>query len=233
MFVAIPAAAITFALYSAQLARVDAIRAPAIAQDAERDDRNAHLPAVEDGEVVSVYSMLLAIPRRERVGAFRELPSATKAAVWRHHLTKIKTEHPELSREQRGIIDDFMALLTPDLYSLPSSDPHFNSLVENPLENIRRRAWAAFPRDLLVAVFLDMQPSESPAQPRVAAAPGLHPNPEDISYCDCNRNHDDCFFWNGSGSYCSLGCYFTSSWGCGPGWVLRCDGYCTAADPPA
>jgi hypothetical protein len=168
---------------------------------------------------------------RERVAAFREMPSSTKAALWRHHLTKMEAEHPELSAEQRSVIDDFISLLTPDLYKVSADDPHFRVLVEDPVEQIRRRAWAAFPRDLLVAVFLDMQPRDG-VRPRAETLSIPHPRPLDVSSCNCSRDHDDCFYWEGSGSYCSLGCYFTSSYGCGPGWIFRCDGYCTPPDPP-
>ncbi len=233
MLVVIPlAAAVALFSYSAQTVPADGLAAPAIAQHSARStDGPAQRPAVDDGEVVSVYDMLLSMPRRERLGAFREMPSATKAALWRHHLTKMEVEHPELSPEQRRIIEDFSSLLTPDVYNLSPSDPHFKSVVDNPLEDIRRRAWAAFPRDLLIAVFLDMRPRDS-SRPRATTSTSLHPSPANISSCDCSRDHDDCFFWEGSGSYCSLGCYWTSSWGCGPGWLFRCDGYCTPPDEP-
>lgn len=232
MFVAIPVAAITLALYSAQLVPADGARTPAAAQNSARAERGpAQRPAVDDGEVVSVYDMLLPMPRSERIGAFREMPSATKAALWRYHLTKIEAEHPELSPEQRQIIEDFRSLLTPDVYNLLPSDPHFKSVVENPLEDIRRRAVAVFPRDLMIAIFLDMQPRDS-SRPRAITSASLHPSPANIGACNCSRDHDDCFFWEGPGSYCSLGCYWTKSWGCGPGWIFRCDGYCTPPDEP-
>jgi hypothetical protein len=104
--------------------------------------------------------------------------------------------------------------------------------VQNPLEEIRRRAWVAFPPDLIPGIFLDLQFRDS-SKTRTANSLGLQAIPTVASYCDCNRNFDDCYFWQGSGSYCSLECYFTKSWGCGPGWVLNCDGYCTPPDPPA
>ena len=121
--------------------------------------------------------------------------------------------------------------LTPDLYNLSADDPHWKTVVQDPVEEIRRRASAAFPRDLLVAVFFDMERRDS-SRPRAAISLSLRPSPADIPYCNCNRNFDDCFFWDGAGSYCSLGCYWSSSLGCGPGFVLRCDGYCTPPDPP-
>jgi len=157
MFVAINVAAITLALYSAQLVPAGDARIPAAAQNAARaDDATQQRPAVDDGEIVSVYEMLRSMPHSERIGAFREMPSATKAALWRHHLTQMEAEHPELSPEQRRIIKDFRSLFTPDLYDLLPSDPRYKSVIESPMEDIRRRAAAAFPRDLLIAVFLDM-----------------------------------------------------------------------------
>lgn len=193
-------------------------------------DRPAQMPAVDDGEVVSIYDMFLTMPRSERIGALREMPSATKVALWHHHLTNMEAEHPELSPEQRRIIEDFRTLLTPDAYDLSQSDPRFKSVVESPLEDIRRRAVAAFPHDLLIAVFLDMRPRDS-SRPRATTSASLHPSPANISACTCSRDHDDCFYWEGPGSYCSLGCLWTKSWGCGPGFLFRCDGYCTPPDP--
>jgi len=230
MFGAIPLA-IGLALYSAQPVPADGLRTPAAAQNsAQADNGPAQRTAADDGEVISIYDMLRTMPRSERMGAFREMPSTMKAALWYHHLTTMEAEHPELSPEQRQIIEDFRSLLTPDVYDLSQSDPRFKSAIESPLEDIRRRAWAAFPRDLLVAVFLDMRPRAS-SRPHVTTSAGLHPSPENMSYCDCSRDHDDCFFWEGSGSYCSLGCFWTKNWGCGPGFVFRCDGYRTPPDP--
>jgi hypothetical protein len=231
MFVAIPVAAITLALYSAQLVPADGARTAATTRSSSRADGPAQRPAVDDGGVVSLYDMLLTMPRSERIGAFREMPSATKAALWRHHLTKMEAEHPELSPEQRSVIEDFSSLLTPEVYDLLPGDPRFKSVVENPLEEIRRRAVAVFPRDLLIAIFLDMQPREN-SRPRATTSTSLHPSPANIPACNCSRDHDDCFFWEGAGSYCSLGCFWTKSWGCGPGFIFRCDGYCTPPDKP-
>src|ERR1041385_1054101 len=109
MFVAIPLAAISLLFYSPQLVPADGLGGtPAVAQKPARSvDGPVQRLAVDDGEVVSIYDLLLSMPRRERLGVFRELPSSKKAAVWRHHLTKMKAEHPELSAEQRSIIEDF------------------------------------------------------------------------------------------------------------------------------
>src|SRR5437764_10383280 len=107
MFVAIPVAAITLAFYSVQIVPAEGLRTPASAQSSARsDDGPAQRLAADDGEVVSVYDMLLSMPRRARIGAFRELPASTKSALWRHHLKKMEAEHPELSTEQRSIIED-------------------------------------------------------------------------------------------------------------------------------
>src|ERR1044071_1265528 len=224
MFIAIPVAAMTLALYSAQLGPAAVTRAPAaVAQNA---------PGADDGEVISVYDMLRSMPRSERMGAVREMPSAMKAALWRHHLTTMEAEHPEFSSEQRQIIEDFRSIFTPESYDLSQSDPRFKTAVENPLEEIRRRAAARSPLDLQSAVFIDMHPRANP-RPRLTTARSLHPSPANVFACNCSRDHDDCFFWEGSGSYCSLGpCYWSKSWGCGPGLYFRCDGTCTPPDEP-
>ena len=131
MFVAMPMAAITLAFYSSQLVPAEGLRSPAAAQNSARSDHGpAPRPAVADGEVVSVYEMLLSMPRRERVGAFREMPASTKSALWSHHLKMMEAEHPELSTEQRSIIEDLISVLTPDLYKLSTDDPHWKSVVE-------------------------------------------------------------------------------------------------------
>src|SRR5258708_28891105 len=102
MLLAIPLAAIALFSSSPQVVPADGLRTSAVAQNAARsDDGPAQRAAVDDGEVISTYDMLLSMPRRERVGAFRELPASTKSALWRHHLKKMEAEHPELSPEQR------------------------------------------------------------------------------------------------------------------------------------
>lgn len=227
MLVAIPLLALC--LFSA-LFGPDGARTAA-AQNSPRPDANsAQRVVVNDGDVVSLYSTLVSMPRRDRVGTFRGLSSAMKAALWRHHVAKVEAEHPEFSPEQRSIIHDFMSFLTPESYQLSANDPRFKTLVEEPLEQIRGRAFAAFPRDLVVALFLDMQPGAR--APRAAALSIGRPRPADISACNCSRDYDDCFYWEGSGSYCNLGgCYWAPDWGCGPGFLFRCDGYCTPPDP--
>lgn len=193
------------------------------------NDVPAQRVAEDSSKIVAVYGRLISTSHRERVAAFRELPSSTKAAIWRHHLTKTLAEHPDLSPEQRSIIEDFIAVLTPDLYERAAHDPE--AAPPDALEGIRRRAWAAFPRELLVGIFLDLR--ESTDRHTGTTTASLQPRATDAPpSCNCNRNFDDCFFWEGDGSYCALECYFTSSYGCGPGWVLSCNGWCTPPDLP-
>jgi hypothetical protein len=237
MLVVIPlAAAVTLLSYPAQVVTAHGAGTPAAAQNWARlsDAAARPLAGKEAEETAPVYEHLGSMPHRERVAAFRELPSPMKAAVWRYHLRKALAEHPELLPEQRAIIDDLISFLTPALYDLPAQNPQFKSTVQAPLEEIRRRAWAAFPRDIVVGIFLDLQFRESSkARTSTGTSANLQARPTNaVGYCNCNRNFDDCFFWEGSGSYCDAGCYFTTSYGCGPGFLLNCDGFCTPPDPP-
>jgi hypothetical protein len=66
-----------------------------------RSADNSVLASEDAGETVAVYNLLVSLPRQERMGMFRDLPSAMKAAVWHRHLRRMQAEHPELSPEQR------------------------------------------------------------------------------------------------------------------------------------
>ena len=233
MLVAIPlAAAVTLFAYSGQAVPADAGASAVAAQNRTLANDRGVAPTA-----ASVYEGLVSMPHKERVEAFREQPSAMKAAVWRHHLTKALAEHPQFSVEQRLVIEDFISILTAELYErydLTARDAALKAAVQAPIEEIRRRARAAFPRDLYVGIFLDLQARDrTKARQVTATSTKLQESPTNaIGYCNCNRNFDDCFFWEGSGSYCDSGCYWTTSYGCGPGFLLRCDGFCTPPDPP-
>ncbi|HEX8411562.1 MAG TPA: bacteriocin fulvocin C-related protein [Thermoanaerobaculia bacterium] len=195
-------------------------------------------------DAVEIYDDLLAIPARDRGKLLDAYGSATQAAVWEHHLLAVLTRYPEFTDAQRDVIQDALALLTPQFFEIEASDQRWSNVVDAPLQDITARARRLFPASVARELFLDLGPRDGNRQAPAACRDPEHPTANDANhvqqrsprptpntaYCECSTSSDWC---DGSGIgvyYCQQGgCYFRSS-GCGTFWQYACTGMCERRD---
>jgi len=208
-----------------------------------------HRLAVEPPDVGPEYEHLASAPWESRRHLFAAFPSSMKSAVWAHHLLRAVTTHPEFTAEQRSVIYDAIRLLSPERY-----DTH-SAATREAVENLSMRAQLLFPRDVALAVFVDV----GSAIP-FAAAPeaGADLNRERANRTESDRRDlpkrdatsqrppakvmgmdCDCSVFTvnwcaarlGTGWECHLtSCNFTD-FGCGFLGMTGCDGICTYTNP--
>lgn len=191
---------------------------------------------------VGVYEELQAHGARARPQVLNRYPASMKAAVWSHHFLTALDRHPEFDQEQRRILMDAAALLTPRFFDLDPSLPEWAEVVDAPMRELHSRAIRAFPPALVRELFLDM----GPRLPTRSASGGASPQSCDDPYYDYNkapatdgtrvaRNAPDCTCspqsdycdWGGLGEY-----YCKHSWcvlvrqACGTLWRYDCVGLC-------
>src|SRR5258708_2896228 len=155
-----------------------------------------------DEDVVRNYELLQAMPVKDRTQSVGQLPSQMKAAVWAHHLLSTLSQHPEFTSEQRAVIQDALAIMSPELFDIDQSSPNWADLVDKPLRQLAQRAKAVFPpkqaRELFVQLGPEVRPerihgripstSLSPTTVRAPSA-GKGITPLDVVYvptCSCS-----------------------------------------------
>lgn len=175
--------------------------------------------------VAHVYDGLLQKQLEERQNAFIQLSGPDKAAVWTHHLLTALAERPELTTEQRAVIQYALSILTPAFAELDPADPQWDQVVGQPLRELERRASAVFTRKQIISLFgqLGPEPAGASRQPAVASLDVIQ-----VPQCHCNTS-PVADFCDRSGIglyYCSAGgCWPTTS-GCGWLWRASCNGVC-------
>ncbi len=83
-------------------------------------------------EASRAYEDLLSQAPANRAQSFALMPSSLKAGVWSHHFLTMLADHPEFTTEQRAVIQEALSILTPDMFAIPTSDPHWSELVDKP-----------------------------------------------------------------------------------------------------
>lgn len=206
-----------------------------------------HRLAVEPPDVGREYEHLASEPLESRRHLFAAFPSSMKSAVWVHHLLRAVTTHPEFTAEQRSVIYDGIRLLSPEQY-----DTH-SAAMREAIDNLTVRAQLLFPRDVALAVFVDIGSAipfaaapeagvdlnreganrtegDQPALPKrdAKSRPPVRALGMD---CECSVwTVNWCAIRRGTGWSCHLtGCNF-SDFGCGALGLTGCDGTC-AYDP--
>jgi hypothetical protein len=183
-------------------------------------------------DVARAYEALRSVRGREHAEVLARLPPATQSGVWAHHLLTMLVKHPEFTAEQRAVIQDALALLTPELFEIDPSNPRWAELVDLPLRELTARAFAAFPdramaRDLFTQVGPDSEPSTVFVQAAALAvgtaqAPSVRSIKADSENCICSVPSDWCY----TGFECkNTWCNFTGA-GCGTLLLYPCEGLC-------
>jgi hypothetical protein len=169
--------------------------------------------AVQAVDLYETYEALSALPISSRKAVYRALSADAKSGLWRIHLTGYLTEHPELTEEQRGVIVDAIALVTPRLFEIAESNPNWLTDMHSPVELLKKRVLEVFPRGVAVGVFTQLG---TPAPSHALDDEG------GIGQSNCNCNTDS--IW--SCDNCTAGGCKKTPFGCG--WLMfyECNGRC-------
>lgn len=186
--------------------------------------------------------------RAERLRSYGILSSAMKSAIWIRQFRLALDEHPEFTDEQRAVLEEAMALFTPELFEISSSSPEWGRRVDAPLQAIAQRARAAFGLTLAAQLFTQLGPTVPHPNPRADGTTLWQPKPldanaqlrqpfkpstQDLPHCECSSASDYCAYEFGSDFRCvGGGCIWGVNWGCGTGLQYPCNGLCTPVYNP-
>lgn len=212
-----------------------------LASDAVQHRAPADEP-IADEEVARIYEELQTKAVRERAQILVQLSPVMQSAVWTRHFVTSLVRHPELTTEQRAVIQEALTILTPELFALERSDPRWKELVDAPLRRLQEKALVAFPdRKFARELFTDLGPEPkaenvAPSKrdssdagtgtPRLARPRIVAPDYDD---CACSTESDWCE-WSMIGTIADVACRaewckFKSA-GCGTLRKYSCNGLC-------
>jgi hypothetical protein len=151
---------------------------------------------------------------KQRRDFFRTLAPERKSALWRKHYTTELAKHPELTADQKAVVDLAMVIASPDLFKDNLPEPCGpGSVFRTAGENAFKDAF-----ELRREIF------GQPAEPLPKFA---HANKQDDSSpdCECNLTSwcNSCSCINQCGK---LGCKSQPT-GCGCFWQGSCDTLCS------
>lgn len=208
-----------------------------------------HRLAVEPADVRREYEHFASEPLESRRHRFAALPSSMKSAVWVHHLLRAVTTHPEFTAEQRSVIYDALRLLSPSMY-----DTH-SLATDEAVHDLTMRAQLLFPRDVALAVFVEIgsdipfaAASEAGIELNRATANRIEgdqralpkrdaksqpPVRATAMNCSCSVFSDWCAVaqWPGSGWSCHLADCTRKEYACGTLSNYTCNGICVYTNP--
>lgn len=167
------------------------------------------LGGVQDGEAVRKYSELSELSKGDRKVSFGLMSAEDKSRLWRIHFGLNLARHPEWTEEQRAIVMEAIAMLTPHLYKIAKDDSNWTRLVDEPVRLITQKALLVFTKEEGAALFSELGFSEQ--------AKFSHAKP---STCACAQESDWC-----SHQCISTGCTVLT-WGCGTFGIYACTGKC-------
>lgn len=120
-------------------------------------DANAVPLESGEGELLQKYINLCAQAVPDRIQSMQALTATERSSVWRLHLGLFLARHPELTRDQQGIVIETLLWATPKMFGTPEpNNPTWRSEVLEPVENLRRRGQQIFSREELVQVFAEV-----------------------------------------------------------------------------
>ncbi|HET8798929.1 MAG TPA: bacteriocin fulvocin C-related protein [Thermoanaerobaculia bacterium] len=162
-----------------------------------------------------LYQSLSRVSILERKTFYESLPAASKAGLWRVHLQVFAREHPELTNEQRAVLESAEKLLELAFSDNDRSNSGTADL-DDKLDDLKRRARAVFPSAMAIQAFTRLG-----ADAIVTLEAAAYATPTE---CECSVRDD----WCGWGSACRYphptAC--TTVRGCGWYWLEICDGMC-------
>ena len=193
---------------------------------------------LRESEAGRAYAELRSMKVRERTAALRQLPAGMQSAVWAHHLLTVLAENPELTPEQHAVVQEGLALMTPELFAIDSESPQWSQLVHEPLLRFTERARKVFPPRMARELFTQLgpEPRQASVMERYAASRRTVANRtsgsprlttlNDAPPCECSVPSDWCDLSGFDYLECrNMWCVFAPT-GCGTFGRYACEGLC-------
>lgn len=194
----------------------------------------------ETRRVAEMYQAMSSVPVNQRRVLYASLEAGRKSQLWTMQLRLFLTTHPELSDEQKSIINELITLAgNAQLFSAEPNpatteadgDALLNQLGKEFRELFPRPHWALIhqlgPTDPMQMIAAEPAAEQAcattTASPELSQTTNATPKPTCTPDCECYPYDDYCWI-------CFLkcvggGCYFSKS-GCGTFWRKPCTGMC-------
>jgi hypothetical protein len=178
-------------------------------------DHRASLPGTLDE--------FLKVPEAYHPFVFNTLSAEVKSALWQAHLERYLAQHPKLSTPQVNLVERALDLASrPSTFSTSKADPLWETLVNQPIQELRQAFGEAFSQQEAAAILGRL------AGPDVMRRQILEIDPASgkaVLQCSCSTASDWC-------SPSPYRCYTTNpscsstSSGCGTFFTFACNGTC-------
>ncbi len=169
----------------------------------------------QDGEALRKYTQLSELSKDDRKVSFNFMSAEDKSSLWRVHLGLNLARHPEWTEQQRSIVLETIAMVTPQLYKIPK-DTNWTRIVGEPVQLLKQKALLVFTRQEGAALFSELGFGEQPQ--------ANHARREARGKCGCAQED----------SYCAYQCQSADCtvviFGCGTVGLYACNGTCY--EPP-
>ncbi len=167
------------------------------------------------GTFPSDYEGILQYPADLRMAIVATLGADEQSHIWRQQFQRYLDDEPGLTRQQRAVLRDAIALAGPELFARGGDRALRARLLGIELPHLWDRATQLFGRDKAREIFAQLGPADLFAKAIACAAK-----------CSCATPPGDTC---GSGKYCddTSSCGVTRL-GCGPGGVYACNGDCAS-----
>lgn len=176
-------------------------------------------------------------PARYRRAMMTALTPEERADAWRASFERFVDAHPQLSVEQRAVVEEAQALLQPDVF-VPPLRPDLRERIDS----VFKRAVDALGDEAAKELFVTLGPAEVgtrnalPWRQRLADSVRTWRSASARrTDCNCNVEIDTCDIGPDPWLACSelYTCDFDLSWPmCGPLWSWACTGWCKIVSFP-
>jgi hypothetical protein len=173
--------------------------------------------AAQDGEALRKYTQLSELSKVDRKASFSVMSAEDKSSLWRVHLGLNLARHPEWTEQQRAIVLEAIATVTPALYKVPK-DSNWTRLVDEPVRLLTYKALVVFSKQESAALFSELGFNEQPKS--------NHAGRSTTGSCGCSTESNWCTYQCVGGAECTV-----LYWGCGTFGLYPCDGACSAPPP--
>jgi hypothetical protein len=123
-------------------------------------------------EITKIYEALSTLQISQRKAVFRTLSAEAKSDLWRMHMKLYLSQHPELTKDQKGVVLDGVALIAPQLFEVSNDSAEWLTKVQAPLESLRKRALEVFPPTVVAEIFTQLGKPSATRFPKEEGAEG-------------------------------------------------------------
>ncbi|HEX7154788.1 MAG TPA: hypothetical protein VF618_25115 [Thermoanaerobaculia bacterium] len=103
--------------------------------------------------IESLYHEIATQPREEQLSRVHQLPLDVRASLWIFHLRRFLELHPELSTEQRSIVEQSVNLLGTPGFFRDEEELQRDANLDARWSALQKRARAVFPSELIYVIF--------------------------------------------------------------------------------